>query len=150
MLSVAQSPHIAVTAGEAQVTLGTKRRILLATPGSDGNDEEAKVLAHALMEAGFEVIYTGLHQTVEMIVQSAVQEDVDVIGLSVMSGDCIPICRKLLKLLRERDADDIVLIVGGVFPSKDLPALRELGVAAVFPRDSDMDAATASLREQLN
>ena len=108
------------------------------------------MIAHALKDAGFEVIYTGLHQTVEMIVESAIQEDVDVIGLSIMSGAHIHICQKLFKLLHEREADDIMVLVGGVIPSKDIPALKELGVAAVFPGGSDIDAAAAFLREQLN
>lgn len=130
------------------MALGSKRRILLAKPGLDGHDRGAKVIAHALKDAGFEVIYTGLHQTVEMIVESAIQEDVDVIGLSIMSGAHIPICRKLFKLLHERKAEDIMVLVGGVIPSKDIPALRELGVAAVFPGGSDIDAAAVFLREQ--
>jgi methylmalonyl-CoA mutase, C-terminal domain len=131
------------------VTLGSKRRILLAKPGLDGHDRGAKVIAHALKDAGFEVIYTGLHQTVEMIIEAAIQEDVDVIGLSIMSGAHIPICQKLFKLLHEREAEDILVLVGGVIPSKDIPALKKLGVAAVFPGGSDIDSAAIFLREQM-
>ncbi len=123
-------------------------RILLAKPGLDGHDRGAKVVAHALKDAGFEVIYTGLHQTVEMILETAVQEDVDIIGLSIMSGAHIPICQKLLKSLRDRGVEDIMVLVGGVIPSRDIPKLKELGVAAVFPGGSDLDAPAVFIREQ--
>jgi methylmalonyl-CoA mutase, C-terminal domain len=124
------------------------RRILLAKPGLDGHDRGAKVVAHALKDAGFEVIYTGLHQTVEMIVQTAIQEDVDVIGLSIMSGAHIPICRKLFDLLQQHDALDIMVIVGGVIPGRDIEMLKEMGTAAVFPGGSDIDAPAEFLRKQ--
>jgi len=123
-------------------------RILLAKPGLDGHDRGAKVVAHALKDAGLEVIYTGLHQTVEMIVQAAIQEDVDVIGLSIMSGAHLPICRKLLNLLKEKGAHDIMVVVGGVIPGPDIPLLKEMGVAAVFPGGSDIDAPAAFIRER--
>jgi len=124
-------------------------RILLAKPGLDGHDRGAKVVAHALKDAGFEVIYTGLHQTVEMIVQAAIQEDVDVIGLSIMSGAHIPICRKLVNLLKDKGAQDITVLVGGVIPSRDIPVLKDMGIAGVFPGGSDIDAPAAFVREQL-
>jgi len=124
-------------------------RILLAKPGLDGHDRGAKVVAHALKDAGFEVIYTGLHQTVEMIVQAAIQEDVDIIGLSIMSGAHIPICRKLVNLLKDKGAEDIMVLVGGVIPSRDIPVLKDMGVAGVFPGGSDIDAPAAFVREQL-
>ena len=127
----------------------TKRRILLAKPGLDGHDRGAKVMAHALKDAGFEVIYTGLHQTVEMIAQAAIQEDVDVIGLSIMSGAHIPICEKLIRLLKEKGADDMMILVGGVIPNRDIPRLKEMGVAEVFPGGSDIDAPAAFLKERL-
>ncbi len=95
-------------------------RILLAKPGLDGHDRGAKVVAHALKDAGFEVIYTGLHQTVEMIVLAAIQEDADIIGLSVMSGAHIPICQKLMSLLKEKGAEDIMVLIGGVIPARDV------------------------------
>ncbi len=113
-----------------------KIRVLLAKPGLDGHDRGAKVVAHALREAGMEVIYTGLHQTVPSIVNQALQEDVDVIGLSIMSGAHIPICRKLMHLLKEKGVDDILVVVGGVIPSKDVPILQEIGVDGVFPGGS--------------
>ncbi len=123
-------------------------RILLAKPGLDGHDRGAKVMAHALKDAGFEVIYTGLHQTVEMIVQTAIQESVDVIGLSIMSGAHVPICRKLFQLLKEQDVHNIMVLVGGVIPTRDIQKLKEMGVAAVFPGGSDIDAPAQFIREQ--
>jgi methylmalonyl-CoA mutase C-terminal domain/subunit len=122
-------------------------RILLAKPGLDGHDRGAKVVAHALKDAGFEVIYTGLHQTVEMIVQAAVQEDADVIGLSVMSGAHVPICQKLMSLLKQKGAEDIMVLIGGVIPTRDIPVLKELGVAEVFPGGSDIDGPASYIRE---
>jgi methylmalonyl-CoA mutase, C-terminal domain len=112
---------------------GRKIRVLLAKPGLDGHDRGAKVVAHALREAGMEVIYTGLHQPVESIVSQAVQEDVDVIGLSIMSGAHVPICRKLMKLIAEKDAQDKMVIVGGVIPAKDVEELKKMSVRGIFP-----------------
>ncbi len=108
-------------------------RVLIAKPGLDGHDRGAKVVAHALRDAGMEVIYTGLHQQLESIVQAALQEDVDVIGLSIMSGAHLPICKKLMAFLSEKDLQDKLVVVGGVIPKKDIPALKDLGVAGVFP-----------------
>jgi methylmalonyl-CoA mutase, C-terminal domain len=113
-----------------------KIRVLLAKPGLDGHDRGAKVVAHAMREAGMEVIYTGLHQTVASIVNQAVQEDVDVIGLSIMSGAHLPICKKLMGLVREQGVDNKLVAVGGVIPNKDVPALKEMGVAGIFPGGS--------------
>jgi len=126
-----------------------KPRILLAKPGLDGHDRGAKVIAHALKDAGFEVIYTGLHQTIEMIVQTAIQEAVDVIGLSIMSGAHIPICRRLFALLDSRGVDDVVVLVGGVIPGQDIPKLKALGVTEVFPGGSDIDAPAEFIRKRL-
>ena len=108
------------------------RRIVVAKPGLDGHDRGAKIVARALRDAGHEVIYTGLHQTPEQIVQTAIAEDADAIGLSVLSGAHMTLFRKLSALLRERDAEDIVLFGGGIIPDEDLPALAELGVAKIF------------------
>ena len=113
-----------------------KIRVLLAKPGLDGHDRGAKVVALALKDAGMEVIYTGLHQTVPSIVRQATQEDVDVIGLSIMSGAHIPICRKLMGILKEEQWDDILILLGGVIPSRDIPALKEMGVQGIFPGGS--------------
>ncbi|RMG89404.1 MAG: methylmalonyl-CoA mutase, partial [Candidatus Dadabacteria bacterium] len=108
----------------------------------------AKVVAHALQEAGMEVIYTGLHQSVEAIVQTAIQEDVDVIGLSIMTGGHIPICRKLMRLLKEKGADDKVVVVGGVIPRKDFPALQELGVEGIFPGGTPLEETVRFIQER--
>jgi len=107
-------------------------RVVIAKPGLDGHDRGAKVIARALRDAGFEVIYTGLHQTPEQIVETAIQEDADVIGLSVLSGAHMTLFKKLIALLDERDARDIVVIGGGIIPEADIPLLKELGVAEVF------------------
>ncbi len=108
-------------------------KILVAKPGLDGHDRGAKVVAHALKEAGMEVIYTGLHKTVDQIIRIAIQEDVDVIGLSIMSGAHIPITAKLVKKAREEGIDDKMIVVGGVIPNRDIPKLKELGAKGVFP-----------------
>ncbi|MBW2064441.1 MAG: cobalamin B12-binding domain-containing protein [Deltaproteobacteria bacterium] len=126
---------------------GRKIRVLLAKPGLDGHDRGAKVVAHALKEAGMEVIYTGLHQTVPSIVKQAIQEDVDVIGLSIMSGAHIPICRKLMEMIKEEKLDRMKVIVGGVIPSKDIPVLKEMGVSGVFPGGTKFEEIVSSIRE---
>ncbi|HEY6933045.1 MAG TPA: cobalamin B12-binding domain-containing protein [Marmoricola sp.] len=107
-------------------------RIVVAKPGLDGHDRGAKVVARALRDAGHEVIYTGLHQTPEQIVETAIQEDADAIGLSVLSGAHMTLFRRLLELLDERDAGDIVVFGGGIIPDEDIPVLQELGVAKIF------------------
>jgi methylmalonyl-CoA mutase C-terminal domain/subunit len=107
-------------------------RIVVAKPGLDGHDRGAKVIARALRDAGHEVIYTGLHQTPEQIVETAIQEDADVIGLSVLSGAHMTLFKRLIQLLEERDAADIVVIGGGIIPEGDIPLLEDLGVAKVF------------------
>jgi methylmalonyl-CoA mutase, C-terminal domain len=119
-----------------------KIRVLLAKPGLDGHDRGAKVVAHALKEAGMEVIYTGLHQTVPSIVKQAVQEGVDVIGLSVMSGAHIPICRKLMDLVKTEGLEDVLVVVGGVIPNKDIPTLKDLGVQGIFPGGTRFEEVT--------
>ncbi|MFQ5942663.1 MAG: cobalamin B12-binding domain-containing protein [Anaerolineales bacterium] len=115
--------------------MDTKIRVLIAKPGLDGHDRGAKVVALALRQAGFEVIYTGLHQTVEEIVEAATQEDVDVIGLSILSGAHMPIARKLNEQLTEANFHPLVL-VGGNIPNRDIQPLQDLGVDAVFPTGS--------------
>ena len=107
-------------------------RIVVAKPGLDGHDRGAKVVARALRDAGHEVIYTGLHQTPEQIVETAIQEDADLIGLSVLSGAHMTLFKRLIELLEERDSGDIVVFGGGIVPEEDLPILQELGVAKVF------------------
>ena len=107
-------------------------RIVVAKPGLDGHDRGAKVVARALRDAGHEVIYTGLHQTPEQIVETAIQEDADAIGLSVLSGAHMTLFRKLVSLLEERDASDIVIFGGGIVPEEDVAPLAEIGVAKIF------------------
>lgn len=108
-------------------------RVLVAKPGLDGHDRGAKVVARALRDAGMEVIYAGLRQTPEMIVQAAIQEDVDVIGLSIHSGAHNYIVPRVLELLREEGADEIIVMAGGIIPKRDMPALEEAGLDAIFP-----------------
>ena len=122
-------------------------RVLLAKPGLDGHDRGAKVVALAMREAGMEVIYTGLHQTVPSIVKQAVQEDVDVIGLSIMSGAHIPICKKLMDLVKKEDFESVTVIVGGVIPHKDVPILRKLGAEGVFPGGSSFNEIVQFIKE---
>ena len=107
-------------------------RVVVAKPGLDGHDRGAKVVARALRDAGVEVIYTGLHQTPEQIVETAVQEDADAIGLSVLSGAHMTLFARVLELLRERDAADITVFGGGIIPEADLPELEQMGVARIF------------------
>jgi methylmalonyl-CoA mutase C-terminal domain/subunit len=107
-------------------------RVVVAKPGLDGHDRGAKVVARALRDAGMEVIYTGLHQTPEQIVETAIQEDADAVGLSVLSGAHMTLFRRVVELLRERGAEDIVVFGGGIIPAADIPELERLGVAKIF------------------
>jgi len=120
-----------------------KIRVLVAKPGLDGHDRGAKVVARALRDAGMEVIYTGLHQTTEMIVETAIQEDVDVIALSLLSGAHMTLFVDVTKLLKEKDMGDVLVIGGGVIPEEDVPVLKKAGVAGVFgpgtPTDDIVD-----------
>lgn len=109
-----------------------KLRVVIAKPGLDGHDRGAKVIARALRDAGMEVIYTGLRQTPEQIVSAALQEDADVIGLSILSGAHNHVCPRLMELLREKGMSDVLVVVGGIIPDVDVPRLKEIGVAAVF------------------
>ncbi len=125
-------------------------RILLAKPGLDGHDRGAKVIARVLRDAGMEVIYTGLHQTVEQIVTAALQEDVDVIGLSVLSGAHLGYTRRLMARLKEEGMDDVAVLVGGTIPKADVPRLKEIGVAEVFSTGSPLEAPAQYLRERFS
>ena len=109
-----------------------KIRVVVAKPGLDGHDRGAKIIARALRDAGMEVIYTGLHQTPEQIVETVLQEDADAVGLSILTGAHMTLVPKVIELLREQDAGDVVVTVGGTIPSQDIPELKELGVAEVF------------------
>jgi len=109
-----------------------KIRVLIAKPGLDGHDRGAKIVARALRDAGMEVVYTGLHQTAEMIVKTAVQEDVDVIGLSLLSGAHMTLFMDVTRLLKGKDMEDVLVVGGGVIPEEDIPALKKAGIAGVF------------------
>jgi methylmalonyl-CoA mutase C-terminal domain/subunit len=121
-------------------------RVVIAKPGLDGHDRGAKVIARALRDAGMEVIYTGLHQTPEQIVETVIQEDADAVGISILSGAHMTLVPRILELLRENEADDVMVIVGGTIPADDAAELRALGVAEVFtpgaPTSSIVDYLT--------
>jgi len=120
--------------------LGKKIRVLVAKPGLDGHERGAHVVAHGLRDAGFEVIYTGLRQTTTQIVNTAVQEDVDVVGLSILSGAHLSLSRKVTDGLKNEGAEDIMVIVGGIVPDKDIPLLKEVGVREVFTAGTPVSA----------
>ena len=111
-------------------------RVLLAKVGLDGHDRGVKVVARTLRDAGMDVIYTGLHRTPEEVVSSAIQEDVDILGISLLSGAHMTICPRVMQLLRERGADDIIVVVGGVVPDEDVSALRQIGVREILLQDT--------------
>ena len=126
-----------------------KIRILIAKPGLDGHDRGVKVVARALRDAGFEVIYTGLHQTPEMIVNSAIQEDVDAIGLSILSGAHNALFPRIIQLRRERGADDIVVFAGGIIPEEDIAPLRAAGIAEIFTPGTSLQQIVDWVREHV-
>ena len=115
-----------------------KIRVVVAKPGLDGHDRGAKIIARALRDAGMEVIYTGLHQTPEQIVETVLQEDAHAVGLSILSGAHMTLVPKIAKLLAEQGADDVVLVVGGTIPADDIPELKELGVSEIFTPGSSV------------
>ena len=125
-----------------------KIRVLVAKPGLDGHDRGAKVIARALRDAGMEVIYTGLRQTPEMIVNAALQEDVQVIGLSILSGAHNAIVPRVMHLLRQNKMDDVLVIVGGIIPDQDVANLKQIGVAAIFQPGTAMDEIVQFIRAQ--
>ena len=112
--------------------MARKIRVVIAKPGLDGHDRGAKIIARALRDAGMEVIYTGLHQTPEQIVETALQEDADAVGISILSGAHMTLVPRIVELLREQQAEDVLVVVGGTIPAQDVPELKELGVAEVF------------------
>ena len=126
-----------------------KIRVLIGKPGLDGHDRGAKVVAYALKEEGMEVIYTGLHQSVQAIFNQALQEDVDVIGLSIMSGAHIPICRKLMDLIHQKNWKDLLVVVGGVIPNQDAPVLKKMGIHGIFPGGTHFDEITRFIRKNV-
>lgn len=133
--------------------MSRKIRVVIAKPGLDGHDRGAKVIARALRDAGMEVIYTGLRQTPEQVVAAALQEDADVIGLSILSGAHMHICPRLMELLREKGLNDVLVLVGGIIPDVDIPKLRDMGVKGVFlpgtPMTDIIDFITANVRSRV-
>ena len=125
-------------------------RILVAKPGLDGHDRGAKVVSQAFRDAGMEVIYTGLHQTIDQIINTALQEDVDVIGLSIMSGAHLPICEKLMHRIKEKKMDDTLVVVGGVIPKRDVPLLQQMGIRGIFSGGTPFDQSIQWIKENVN
>jgi methylmalonyl-CoA mutase C-terminal domain/subunit len=125
---------------------GGRLRVVVAKPGLDGHDRGAKVIARALRDAGMEVIYTGLHQTPEQIVETAIQEDADAVGISILSGAHMTLVPRILELLRERGAEDILVTVGGTIPKRDIAALKDMGVAEVFTPGAPLEDIVNFLR----
>jgi methylmalonyl-CoA mutase C-terminal domain/subunit len=122
-------------------------KVLIAKPGLDGHDRGAKVLARGLRDEGFEVVYTGLRQTPEMVATAALQEDVDVVGLSILSGAHMTLLPRICQLLREQGQGDILVTAGGIIPDEDIPALQEAGIAAVFGPGTSIGEVAAFMRE---
>ncbi|MCZ7435465.1 MULTISPECIES: cobalamin B12-binding domain-containing protein [unclassified Micromonospora] len=129
--------------------MSSRIRVVVAKPGLDGHDRGAKVVARALRDAGMEVIYTGLHQTPEQIVETAIQEDADAVGLSVLSGAHMTLFRRVLELLTEREAADIVVFGGGIIPEGDIPELQRLGVAKIFTPGATTGSIVDWVRENV-
>jgi len=129
--------------------MGRVLRVVIAKPGLDGHDRGAKVIARALRDAGFEVIYTGLHQTPEQIVETAVQEDADAIGISILSGAHMTLVPRILEGLRENGMDDVLVVIGGTIPKEDSEALKALGVAEVFTPGAPLSAIVEFLRDRV-
>jgi methylmalonyl-CoA mutase C-terminal domain/subunit len=124
-----------------------KIRVVIAKPGLDGHDRGAKVIARALRDAGMEVIYTGLRQTPEQIVSAALQEDADVIGLSILSGAHLHICPRIMQLLRENGLDDVLVVIGGIIPDVDIPKLNEMGIQGIFLPGTPMQEIVDFIRK---
>ena len=125
-------------------------RVVVAKPGLDGHDRGAKVIARALRDSGFEVVYTGLHQTPEQVVQAVVQEDADAVGLSLLSGAHLTLVPRIVDLLAAEGRDDVLVIVGGIIPEADIPTLKAEGVSAVFPPGSSLDSIGTWLGQALD
>jgi methylmalonyl-CoA mutase, C-terminal domain len=129
--------------------MSARTRVVIAKPGLDGHDRGVKIVARALRDAGMEVIYTGLHQTPEQIVETAIQEDADAVGLSVLSGAHMTLFRKVIELLAERGADDILVFGGGIIPDDDLPELERLGVKKIFTPGATTQSIVEWAREHI-
>jgi methylmalonyl-CoA mutase, C-terminal domain len=130
--------------------MAEKHRIVIAKPGLDGHDRGAKVVARALRDAGFEVIYTGLHQTPEQIVETAIQEDADAVGLSIHSGAHMTLFPRVTELLKEREAGDVLVFAGGIIPKEDIPVLKENGIQEIFTPGTPTATIIEWLRERLD
>jgi methylmalonyl-CoA mutase C-terminal domain/subunit len=147
---VAQTPsgqsHKQVQTGDEA---GRKIRVLIAKPGLDGHDRGAKIIARALRDAGMEVIYTGLHQTPEMIAEAALQEDVDAVGLSILSGAHMALFPRIVEEMRKRGLNDVLIYAGGIIPDEDIPAIKEMGVAGVFGPGTPMNDAVRFVRDNV-
>jgi methylmalonyl-CoA mutase C-terminal domain/subunit len=126
-----------------------KIRVVVAKPGLDGHDRGAKIIARALRDAGMEVIYTGLHQTPEQIVETVIQEDADAVGLSILSGAHMTLVPRIATLLKDEGAEDVVLVLGGTIPNDDIPELKELGVAEIFTPGSSVQEIIDYIRESV-
>ena len=126
----------------------SKIRVLIAKPGLDGHDRGAKVIARALRDAGMEVIYTGLRQTPEMVAEAALQEDVDAVGLSILSGAHMTLLPRIVQLLREKGLEDVLVFAGGIIPDEDVAPLREAGISAVFGPGTNTDSVVEFIRGQ--
>ena len=129
---------------------GRKIRILVAKPGLDGHDRGARVIARAFRDAGFEVVYTGLHQTPEQVVAAALQEDVDLIGLSCLSGAHMHLFGRVIELLKENKVDDVKVIAGGIIPEEDIPRLKKLGIKEVFLPGTSLDKIVGWVRDNVS
>ncbi len=124
-------------------------RVLIAKPGLDGHDRGAKVIARALRDAGMEVVYTGIRQTPEMIAEAALHEDVDVVGMSILSGAHMALFPRVMELLRENDMDDVLVVTGGIIPDEDVPTLNEMGIKGVFGPGTPTDEIVDFIRENV-
>ena len=143
-------PSVRPSKGKDDMKDSPKRiRILVAKPGLDGHDRGARVIARAFRDAGFEVVYTGLHQTPEQIVAAAVQEDVDLIGLSVLSGAHMTLFKRVLELLKENKADDVTVIGGGIIPEEDVPKLKKLGIKELFLPGTSLDIIVSWVKDNV-
>ena len=127
-----------------------KIRVLVAKPGLDGHDRGAKVIARALRDAGMEVVYTGIRQTPEMIAEAALQEDVDVIGMSILSGAHMALFPKVMELLRENGMDDVLVVAGGIIPDEDVPTLNEMGIEGIFGPGTPTETIVGFIRENVS
>ncbi len=126
-----------------------KIRVLVAKPGLDGHDRGAKVIARALRDAGMEVVYTGIRQTPEMIAEAAIQEDVDVVGMSILSGAHLALFPRVMELLRENDMEDVLVVAGGIIPDEDVERLQQMGIRGVFGPGTPTDAIVDFIRENV-